>query len=911
MLFKTKKYWHLVVPMIFLFVSWSATSFGAGTPAWWDNPYGYTEWSITTSTGTLFNEGPQAQFLTARVDVPNACAENAYKTVWMQIEWRVPYGDGQLMTGPSDIFIEWMNNAAQCPTHPIAPFPTPPSGSGHMGYMGIMAPPGPEHGFTHGDEFFFGPIITRPACERIEVRFWADSTSRIDYRIEIQTICAGEDFGDAPDPLDSTPGQYPTLRENNGARHVIIAGLHMGQSIDGETQGLATSTALGDNIGATNDEDGVNPAQLNLNQGAIPSIQVRVLNTTGRQATLTGWIDYNGDGVWNNAGEKAPPVSVPDGTNGLITLTFPVVPIGAAPQTFSRFRLSTIAQDILNPSGLAGDGEVEDYGVTIQPLDFGDAPDPLNNTPGLYPTLMAHNGARHIVNRALHMGKLIDAEADGQPTVNADGDDNNSSDDEDGVMNTSQLGLTQGMPPAIDISTVNNTGVQATLIGWIDYNGDGIFAGDERSAPFMVPGGTNLISVILPAVPLNAVRNTYARFRLSTHAAAIEQPTGLADDGEVEDYKIFIQGIDYGDAPKPYPTSLADNGARHLIVPELSLGTAPDAEIDGQPFPKATGDDTHQTDDEDGVDPEQLVITIGTSPTIDVNVVNNTGHEACVVGWIDYNMNGQWDNLTERATMESVPAGTNGIVTLHFPEVPMNTLPPGVQTDTTYARFRISNDCQSIIDPTGYSRSGEVEDYWAEILVPVELSNFSAMSVDGGIRIEWITQSESENLGFHVLRSEVKDSGYKQITSQLIKGAGNTAKENRYSFIDQNIEAGNTYYYKLADVDFNGTVTLHGPINVVAAAPREYVLEQNFPNPFNPSTTISFRLKTSGHVNLTIYNMTGQIVRTLVNEVRKTGIYSILWDGTNDAGSQVPSGMYIYTLKCSGFTQARKMTFMK
>jgi len=141
----------------------------------------------------------------------------------------------------------------------------------------------------------------------------------------------------------------------------------MGDRVDAENDGLASPLADGDdNDGTANDEDGLtDPAtDLALTTGRIPTVNVRVTNTTGREATLFGWIDYNGDNVFDNATERAS-APVPDGTiNHVVTLSFPPVPVGSATDTFARFRLST-HDGAANATGLASDGEVEDCPVTI------------------------------------------------------------------------------------------------------------------------------------------------------------------------------------------------------------------------------------------------------------------------------------------------------------------------------------------------------------------------------------------------------------------------------------------------------------------------------------------------------------------------------------------------------------------
>lgn len=88
-------------------------------------------------------------------------------------------------------------------------------------------------------------------------------------------------------------------------------------------------------------------------------------------------------------------------------------------------------------------------------------------------------------------------------------------------------------------------------------------------------------------------------------------------------------------------------------------------------------------------------------------------------------------------------------------------------------------------------------------------------------------------------------------------------------------------------------------------------LQQNYPNPFNPETQISFTIPQALMVSLKIYNITGQEVRTLVNENRSAGTHTVRWDGSNNQGIKVGSGVYVYTIRAGKFLQSKKMTFMK
>ena len=200
--------------------------------------------------------------------------------------------------------------------------------------------------------------------------------------------------------------------------------------------------------------------------------------------------------------------------------------------------------------------------------------------------------------------------------------------------------------------------------------------------------------------------------------------------------------------------------------------------------------------------------------------------------------------------------------------------------------------------------------------VPVELLMFSANVVSDGIELSWSTASETENAGFELWRSEQgPENGYRKITQSLIPGAGNASDQNDYSFIDDRAEVGKTYFYRLADVDYNGTVTFHEPLRVTFenALPDEFALLQNYPNPFNPSTTIAFELPVRSEVAVKIYNLVGQEIRTLIaGKSLPAGSHRVLWNGRNNAGQTIATGIYIYSLEISsGLVMKKKLVLAK
>jgi hypothetical protein len=179
--------------------------------------------------------------------------------------------------------------------------------------------------------------------------------------------------------------------------------------------------------------------------------------------------------------------------------------------------------------------------------------------------------------------------------------------------------------------------------------------------------------------------------------------TATAEDDETNQTQaqdsatVTFTGIDFGDAPAPYPTLLSgDDGARHTLGSGLFLGALVDAEPDGQPDATATGDDLARLDDEDGV--SFGIMVPGTNATVDV-----VASGACTLdAWIDFNADGDWDDAGEQVfTNQSLAAGANpGLVF---------AVPAGASFGYTFARFRASTDTDLL--PTGLASDGEVEDY--------------------------------------------------------------------------------------------------------------------------------------------------------------------------------------------------------
>ncbi len=181
----------------------------------------------------------------------------------------------------------------------------------------------------------------------------------------------------------------------------------------------------------------------------------------------------------------------------------------------------------------------------------------------------------------------------------------------------------------------------------------------------------------------------------------------------------------------------------------------------------------------------------------------------------------------------------------------------------------------------------------ASLPVPVELSSFQATPGAEGVRLEWITHSESNNYGFNVERSS-DGSQFKSIG--FLRGKGTTQKTNRYQFIDRTVAAGTTVWYRLVQLDYDGTTSYSSIVTVHTTTPESFNLYQNYPNPFNGSTQITFSLTERAHILLTIINSTGQTIKTLINSLKPPGLHKTPWDGTNNHHRKISSGIYFCAL---------------
>ncbi|MBL0062217.1 MAG: T9SS type A sorting domain-containing protein [bacterium] len=200
----------------------------------------------------------------------------------------------------------------------------------------------------------------------------------------------------------------------------------------------------------------------------------------------------------------------------------------------------------------------------------------------------------------------------------------------------------------------------------------------------------------------------------------------------------------------------------------------------------------------------------------------------------------------------------------------------------------------------------------SDFILPVEINNFGAVAGDGQVTLNWATQSETELREFRVTRSENGENFH----GLHAVPATNSATGNSYSFVDDEVTNGQTYYYKLHVEDMNGNIhvyNINGQAVVAEATPQagaaslnDYTLAQNYPNPFNAQTSFSFTLPMAGHASLKVYDMLGREVAKVVDGAMASGTHTVNWSAEGLA-----TGVYMYTLTSGDFTQSKKLLYLK
>ncbi len=518
------------------------------------------------------------------------------------------------------------------------------------------------------------------------------------------------DWGDAPDSPDGP--SYNTVAANNGAVH-LIDGVHfLGALIDGESDGQPNGSATGDDLADADDEDGI-VFLTDLVPGQVATIEI----TANEDGWLNGWVDFDRNGGWDPSDQVFAAEFIPIGVHVRNFLVPASADLGT---TFSRWRFADF-QTPLGPagagtaSGFLAAGEVEDYRNEIVEtgddlcIDFEDLA----------------LGSQYFV------GDMFTADAAGfQADIR--GEDftfSNGMTTNGGFTQVagSQLAGDVGQDLAVNNILLNFMFTAPTLPGLslnfgefggnlnIEINGDFRNFEDFQDINGAVIGGT------LISVPVGG----------------FGQDNGvLIVDGAVNSFKIGGQELwidhlcifegqggrfDWGDAPDfpngPfYRTLAANNGALHVIDDLHFLGSAVDAEIDGQPTLAADGDDLNGStpDDEDGVKFLTPLIP-GTSAEVEVTA----NEDGFLSTWVDFNRSGTWEPGDQVFSVLFLSAGTHNLTF---------NVPAASRTGETFTRWRFTSE-QVVLGPagagtpTGIIVDGEVEDHPTRILTDTDFDD--------------------------------------------------------------------------------------------------------------------------------------------------------------------------------------------
>ncbi len=190
-----------------------------------------------------------------------------------------------------------------------------------------------------------------------------------------------------------------------------------------------------------------------------------------------------------------------------------------------------------------------------------------------------------------------------------------------------------------------------------------------------------------------------------------------------------------------------------------------------------------------------------------------------------------------------------------------------------------------------------------DMIIPVELTSFTAnVTNEGNVALNWSTATETNN---HMFEIERRDENGVYFTIGFVNGAGTTTEPQNYNYTDQTVENG-VYFYRLKQIDFNGTYEYFDEIEVNVSGPLTFNLEQNYPNPFNPSTNIKYSVPETGNIRLSVFNTVGEEVAVLVDGLRQSGIFEVTFDASN-----LSSGIYLYKLQSANSVQTKKMMLLK
>ncbi len=451
------------------------------------------------------------------------------------------------------------------------------------------------------------------------------------------------------------------------------------------------------------------------------------------------------------------------------------------------------------------------------------------------------------------MGALIDAEPNGIPDPNALGDDNTNLPDEDGVVLTSPM--IPGQLATVDI-TVSAPGF---IDAWIDFGSDGGWVEpiDQIFVSVPVNPGLNSLGFTVPGASVPFLQ-TFARFRFSTVGGLTY--TGQAPDGEVEDYGIFIEESDYKwiQTPDLTPTGIDVNASVTYIL----------------------------ADDFECREPGRLT-------------------EFYVWGsWLD-------DFIPD-------PMAVSFTLSLHA-DIPDTSSPTGYSMPGDVVWMKTFNPGEFFVDiwadqilegwmnpPEDYFFPGDTICWLYTFFVQPE-DAFHQIGMPDEPIVYWLDvqawpEFPTTQFGWKTSLEHWNDDA---VWGDGIEPYPGPWDELRYP-------PGHDYFPESIDLAFAIRSTYGTDVPEEEEIPREFGLYQNIPNPFNPTTTVGYDVPAGGgRVRIEVFDVSGRLVTTLVDEVLPEGRRSVAWHGVDERGAELPSGVYFYRMDAGDYVETRKMLLLK
>jgi len=275
-----------------------------------------------------------------------------------------------------------------------------------------------------------------------------------------------------------------------------------------------------------------------------------------------------------------------------------------------------------------------------------------------------------------------------------------------------------------------------------------------------------------------------------------------------------------------------------------------------------------------------------------------------------------WDTQTSGTSTGIIDGTTTGVTGKTTAEMKDYTTFTAAGWDFVSETANGTNDYWDA-DQTGTVNNGYMILAWqngADTSLPVELVSFTAAANDGIVTLKWTTESEIENLGF-ILERRTGQNDWMEIANYQsdseLQGHGSTTIRYEYQYTDKTVQPGMTYAYRLGDVDYRGDVTWHKAVEITVGykdtkLPTALGVRKAYPNPFNPVMTISYQVPALSFVILSIFNINGELISTIVNEQVPAGNHTVKWDAKNFS-----SGVYIYKLRVGNYAETGKCILLK